>query len=105
MSASDRVPGGRSLQESCGLRLPDRVTCDWGSGAQKANSAGMRWLSEKLLLVSFMLPPPFGKNYTSVALFVLHLRLRLGARRRIARHLRREPRKLRNAFLPGQQRD
>lgn len=45
--ANERVPTGAPDQESCGLRLPDSVTCDFGSMRQNANSAGIGWPSAK----------------------------------------------------------
>jgi hypothetical protein len=53
-TAIDFVPFGRSLQVRLGLRFFESVACDFGSGAQNANSAGMTPPSAKLELLSLI---------------------------------------------------
>src|SRR5258706_2679162 len=48
--AKDFVPIGASLHARCGLRFFESVTCDFGSAAQNACSAGITPPSRKLVL-------------------------------------------------------
>src|SRR5512141_1184015 len=52
--ANDFVPPGAPDHASCGLRLVESVAWDLGSGAQKANAAGIAPPSAKLALASFI---------------------------------------------------